>query len=88
MKLKYRFEIVDMGDETVFVPVGKNAKEVHGVLKLNSSGKEIVSLLVNDTTEESIVNMLTEKYGNEHEELVSYVHNTIAYLRKAGLIEE
>ncbi len=88
MKLKYYFESVDMGDENVFVPVGDNANELHGVLKLNSSGKEIVSFLENDTTEENIVSILSEKYGNEHETLATYVHNAIECLRKAGLIEE
>lgn len=87
MKLKYSFEAVDMGDEIIFVPVGDKASEVHGVLKLNAEGKEVVEALKEDTTKEKIVQMLAPKYNNDHTELARYVQNVIDILNNANLLE-
>ena len=88
MKLKYTFEAVDMGDEIVCVPVGEGASEMHGVLKINKEGQEILELLKEETTEEQIVNTLAAKYQNDRTVLIEYVRNTIDSLRGAGLITE
>ena len=88
MKLKYTFENVNMGDEIISVPVGDGASEVHGVLKMNESGREIMELLQDETTEEKILDYLTAKYENSREELAVNVRETIAKLREAGLIAE
>ncbi len=88
MKLKYTFENVDMGDEIVSVPVGDHADDVHGVLKMNESGKEIIELLQEETTEEKILDYLDSKYENNREELAANVKEVIAKLREAGLITE
>ena len=39
MRLKHFFETIDMGDEIIMVPVGASAQQVHGVIKLNESGR-------------------------------------------------
>ena len=88
MKLKYSFEEVDMGEEIISVPVGKGAEEIHGVLKLNQEGKEILNLLKDNITEEKIVESLCNKYDNDYETLKGYVKQVINTLRKANLIEE
>ena len=88
MKLKHTYADVDMGDGIIMVPVGKNADQVHGVLKLNKEGQEILHLLKTDTTESEIAAKLAEKYENDGEALQGYVHNAVETLRKNGLIEE
>ena len=89
MKLKYTFEIVDLGNETVAVAVGKDAEKLHGVLKINKSGAEILDLLSNETTETSIIETLHSKYNyNEQEEIIKYVHHFLENLRKQDLIQE
>ena len=88
MKLKYAFENVDMGDEIVFVPVGEQAQEVHGVLKANSSGKEILDLLQEETTEDEIVEKLSKSYEADRDALVSCVRKTMETLRNEGLLSE
>lgn len=87
MKLKYIFETVDMGDEFIAVPVGDNAEQIHGVLKLNKAGNEILSLLNNDTTEEQIVELLSEKYENNNKELTAYVNKFIRFLQDNDMLE-
>lgn len=62
MKLKYEFTVMDMGDETVAVPVGDNAGEFHGMIRLNSTGAEILELLREDTTPPAVHKILMERY--------------------------
>ena len=88
MKLKYTFDAVEMGDEIVAVPVGDGADQMHGVVKLNKSGKEIIDLLKNDISKEDIVDILAEKYDNKKEELSNHVSHVIDVLRNAGVIDE
>ena len=88
MQLKCLFDMVTMDDEIIAVPVGNGAEEIHGVLKVNKEGQEILELLKNQTNENQIVDDLMEKYSNNRHELVSYVHNFIDMLREYGLIKE
>ena len=88
MKLKCSFESVDMGDEIVAVPVGDGADKIHGVLKLNKTGLEIVNMLEYDTTAEDITEKLASKYKNEKSILFKYANDIIDLLRKNNLIEE
>lgn len=88
MRLKYSFEPVDMGDEIISVPVGKGANQVHGVLKLNNEGLEILNLLINDTTEEQIISTLALKYENEPAQLSAFVHKVITILHEADLLKD
>lgn len=88
MRLKYNIEMVDMGDETIGVPIGEGAQEIHGVLKLNKEGLEIINLLNEKTDEESIVSYLLTKYENDRKTLEKYVRDTIKTLRKEGLVED
>lgn len=86
MKLAFTFEHVDMGDETVSVPVGKGSEQVHGVLKLNKEGKEILDMLSSDTTEQDIINTLAEKYTTNKQTIATYVKKVISTLNEEGLI--
>ena len=45
MRLKYHFEFTDVENEIIAVPVGEGANDIHGVLKLNPTGKEIMELV-------------------------------------------
>ena len=88
MKLKYEFEPVDMGDETIMVPIGENANQVHGIIRLNQGGQEIVGLLQTETDENEMITALSEKYENDRETISRYVHQVVETLRKQGLIAE
>ena len=50
MKLKIEFDIMELDDEWVGVPVGDNAQKFQGVLRLNEEACAIVKLLQSDTT--------------------------------------
>ena len=87
MKLKYTFESIDMGDEIVMVPVGNGAEQMHGVLKLNEAGREIVDLLVRETSEEELVRSLSERFQNDTETIKKFVHQVVEVLQSNDLID-
>lgn len=86
MKLITRFESVDMGDEIIAVPVGEGSEKIHGVLKLNRAGVEILDFLVKDISEDEIVEALCKKYDNDRTSLENDVHEAITNLKIAGLL--
>ena len=88
MKINFSYEIVDMGNEFIAVPVGENSGAVHGVVKLNKAGVEIIELLKSDTTVEKIVAVLGDKYDNDINTLNEDVEHFINILKSNGLIIE
>ena len=88
MRLVFDFEIVDMGNEIIAVPVGNNAKEISGVLKLNKTGLEVLQLLKEGRTSDDIITLLSSKYDNEHIEIKRMVEKYIDNLVELGLLFE
>ena len=88
MNLKCRFEMVDMSEETIAVPVGKGANLVHGVLKLNATGKAIIELMNEEKSLERIIDCLSDLYEDEREVIVVAVNKVIDLLKSYDLLEE
>ena len=86
MKAKYVFEIMDLDDGLVAVPVGDGAEQFHGVLKVNETAVAILKLLAEDTTEEDIVDALLKEYAGEREQISGYVHEYIEKLMSEGIV--
>ena len=87
MRLIVDMEFVDMGTEIIAVPVGDNAERVRGVLRLNEQAKEILELLENETTVESILDKLCSKYENDRFELKRYIVNLVSILKTNGILD-
>lgn len=88
MKLKYDFVVRDVCGSSVAVAVGDGASAFNGMIKLNSTGAEIMELLASPTTEEQIVDTLTEKYKADKSEVASAVASFLKTLRDSGVIED
>ena len=88
MKLKYSFEIIDMGEELIAVPVGESANHVRGVLKMNREGAEIMQLLGSETDMKKIVDTLASKYDNDPNSLNKFVRSFVENLRSSGLLND
>ena len=87
MKLKYKFEIIELDDEIIAVPIQEGANVLHGVIKLNSTGHEIFNMLKEDTTKEEIISTLSKKYdASSKEEITEYVDELINSLQQASLL--
>ncbi len=88
MKLNCSFEIVDMGDELIAVPIGAEAANMRGVLKVNKEGAEILQLLESEPDENLIVEKLAEKYDNDRDTLTTHVRSFLDILLKEGFLSE
>lgn len=86
MKLNYSFELMEMDDEVVAVPVGDNAGKLHGIVKLNSTGAEILKMIQEEKSEEEIVEELGKKYDSSLEEIKGFVSGFLKQMADAGLI--
>lgn len=87
MKTKYLFEIMDLDDELVAVPIGGNTDQFHGVLKLNETAADILRLLEQDTTEAQIVETMMQQYAGNKESIARYVHAYLEKLKNEGIVE-
>lgn len=87
MKAKYVFEIMELDDDQVAVPIGSGAEQFHGVLKVNETAAAILKLLETDTTEEQIVEALLREYAGDKNDISAYVHAYIEKLILAGIVE-
>ena len=86
MRTKYTFEIMNLDDGLVAVPVGGSNEQFYGVLKLNETAAAILKLLSEETTEKEIVNAIMKEYTGEKEKIAHYVHEYIEKLISEGII--
>lgn len=88
MKLKYEFEVMDMGDEFVAVPVGDRADELHGMLRLNADAAEMLELVRTIDTPEEILETLCSRYPKEDkDDLGKALCDYLNELLRVGILE-
>lgn len=87
MKAKYSFEIMELDDGLVAVPVGDGANLFRGVLKVNDTAASILKLLGQDTTEDAVVEAVLKEYAGDKAEITGYVHEYIEKLTAEGIVE-
>ena len=90
MKLNSDFLIHDTGNGEMLIPVGEETKKFHGVIKLNSTGSEIVHLIENDDLSlEQILNHFYEEYPDtDVEEIKKPIVEFINKLREVNAITD
>lgn len=52
MKLKYKFEIMNMAEQIYAVPVGEGSEQLHGMLQLNDVGARMLKYIAESETPE------------------------------------
>ena len=88
MRLKYKFEKMELDGGMIAVPVGAGAVALHAVLNVNEEAMRILELLQEETTEEGIVEQLLKEYEGDKEEIASLVHAFINQLSRGNILEE
>lgn len=86
MRLKYTFEMMELDDKTVAVPVGEKAEGFHGVIQLNETAAFIFHLLKDETTVEEIINTMSKEFDASKEILTVDVHRCIDEFRRRGIL--
>lgn len=85
MKLKNSFITHESGDGLLMISAGGS---FNGMVRSNSTAKDIINLLKNDITEEQIISAMLEKYDAERETVSADVKSVIASLREIGALDE
>lgn len=88
MRLISTFELMELDDHVVAIPVGGSNNAYNGIIKLNETAALIFKLLKDDTTENEIISVLSEEYDASEEMLASRVHKCIELFKAKGLLTE
>ena len=87
MKLNENFLIHQTDNGEILIPVGEETKRFHGVIKLNSTGSEIVHLLENnDLSLEELLNHFYNEYPDNKGEVKEGVTSFINKLREINAV--
>ena len=87
MKLNDNFLIHQTETGEILIPVGEETKRFHGVVKLNTTGSEIVHLLEdNDMSLEDLLNHFYDEYPDDKEEVKEGVTSFINKLKEINAI--
>lgn len=86
MRLKYTFETMELDDQLIAVPVGETASEFRGVIKLNEASAFIFGKLKQETTEDAIIEAMTEEYDAPREVLAADVKRVVNEFSEKGLL--
>ena len=65
MRIKEKYVKTELGEEALLVPVGEEAEQFRGVVRLNETAAYIVDLLRQDRTEKELTDALLEAYDVE-----------------------
>ena len=68
MKLLYNFEIMEMGEEFVAVPVGESAGKFHGMIRMNKDAAEMLQLIQENSKPEDVLAEILRRYPDLEKE--------------------
>lgn len=85
MKLKSNFITHDSGDGMLMICAGGS---FNGMVRSNSTAKDIINLLKEDTTKERVVDAMLEKYSADRSVIEADVNAVIEKLRGIGALDE
>ena len=88
MKNKYKYEIMEIADDLMAVPINDDASDFRGVIKANGITADIIRLLENEISEEGIIAELQKEYDATKEQITESVHKVLDTLRTEGLLIE
>ena len=88
MRLKYRYEIMEVEGQSFAVPMEDCGKDFDGMVKLSRTAGAIFELLREETDEESVVECMSRRFDAPRDVLAADVHGMVEKLRARGLIED
>ena len=88
MKIHEGFEIVNITDEYLIVPVGKMAEKFRGVVAINEATAFLLSNMKNDTDIENLVSLMVKNYDVEANRVFEDIEKAKLKLLDMGIIQE
>ena len=77
-----------VGHRSVVVPIGEASKYFQGMINLNETGAFLWSLLIEDTTEERLLEALLAEYDVSRQWAEESLHSFLHKLTDAGVLDE
>lgn len=87
MIIKSDFEIVEVADECLAVPVGDEAVSFNGVVAMNEASAYLLKNAKKEFSKSDLVNMLLQEYDVEKDIAEADVDTFIKKLCDIGLVE-
>lgn len=87
MKIKGEYILDSIGDEKMAVPLNTAKSNQVGIIKLNTVGAFLWSLLEKDTEEDELVKALTDRYEVDRETAGRDVKAFLKKLEAQGILE-
>lgn len=88
MKLKEGFILHNVNNEYMMVATGEAGKIFNGLVRNNATANFIFEQLMQETTEEKIVDAMMKKYEVSREQVASDVKRVVSQIREAGFLDE
>lgn len=89
MKLKSEYVVYEANEgEKLAVATGDEIANFSGLMRANKSASVILDCLVEDTTEEAIVDVMAERFDAPRDVLAADVANVLETLRSIKALEE
>ncbi len=87
MKLKDGFILHSAGEDHVVVATGEASKSFQGLIRNNCTAAFLFENLLEDTTEEELVQALLYRYDVGRQQARKDVHELIENISEAGILE-
>ena len=88
MKICEGFELVNVADEHIVVPIGEKAESFMGVVVINDAVAFLLENMKNNQTIDELVSSLTEHYDVERDRAYEDITSMLDTLYSIGLICE
>ena len=86
MKLSDGFELVNIAEENIAVPVGYMTEKFQGVVVLNEAAAFLLENMKQSVTIDDLVRLLIKHYDVDHNRACEDVNRMIGELRQIGLV--
>ena len=88
MKMKSGFVMREVAGQYVVIAIGEASKTFHGMIKLNSTGKDIWEGLESGFEEQQIVDLLMDKYQVSKEQVREDVQEFLKQMKEVGILAD
>ena len=82
------YELVEIADEVIAVPVGDMASRCRDVFSFSKAGASVIRLFKQDITNEELIEYLVQTYGIDEKIAREDVEKFVFLLKEYGLIFE
>ncbi len=86
--MKSGFVMREVAGQYVVIAIGEASKTFHGMIKLNSTGKDIWEGLESGFEEQQIVELLMDKYQVSQEQVREDVQEFLKQMKEVGILAD